>query len=114
MFTQRPQLANHSKVYTGGKSYSCQMCASSFPHSSLLKLHTRMQARVRPNACKLCDKSFTQLSYLKKHVRCVQYIINMPEMAETLTTKPDDDAKNEVPDQSIVTQKKNSFSQSKP
>ena len=67
------------------------MPQTKFAQSFQLKIHMKVHTGQKPHVCKLCKKASAQLAYLKKHILCI-HITSMPEMTETLTTKPEEES----------------------
>lgn len=62
------QRKRRQRKKTDERQFVCDICDSSFVHSSNLRTHKRVvHAGIRPYACKLCDKSFPNAFALKRH-----------------------------------------------
>merc|ERR1719318_2428842 len=94
------RLIVHQGAHFGNKTYRCGECDSQFSNNDNLKARMKMHIlslHEKMYKCVVCHKS------LRKHMRTHttdpdERSFDMPEMAETLTTKPDDDQemKNQV------------------
>jgi len=56
------------KKYSGGNSYSCEVCMKSFADISNLTRHERVHSGENPYSCEVCMKSFKQSGQLTMHV----------------------------------------------
>ncbi|XP_061819466.2 uncharacterized protein [Nerophis lumbriciformis] len=66
---RRFALKGSLTTHTGGNTFSCSVCNTSFRDRSTLERHVRTHTGEKPCACSLCDESFSQKCNLLRHAR---------------------------------------------
>ncbi|KAK3739522.1 hypothetical protein QZH41_016194 [Actinostola sp. cb2023] len=68
-FTKSTSLKAHLLKHTGERKYRCDTCTKTFFSSSSLKIHVRVHTGDRPFTCKECPRKFSDPSNFNKHKR---------------------------------------------
>ncbi|XP_012737121.2 gastrula zinc finger protein XlCGF57.1 isoform X2 [Fundulus heteroclitus] len=68
-FRDHFSLKSHMRVHSEEKPFGCEICAKSFKHEHNLKIHMRIHTGEMPFSCEVCGKRFKHQHNLKTHMR---------------------------------------------